>query len=235
MRRFASRMSYTEFVGSRTATVDKHAWIVGQCSGKDVLDVGCADHAATFATDASLPWLHRDIKAVANSVLGVDILPETVQELRSLGFNVVQADVETLDLGQTFDVIVAGDLIEHLGRPASFLERARSHLAPSGRLVLTTPNPFSIEQSLMGLVRRTTMVNQEHLSWFDPQTLWALAEHCRYDVVEFAWLETRFQYFRKRNRLANRILHPLAGFIMEHRPLLRRDFGVVLQVAGPDE
>ena len=35
--------------------------------------------------------------------------------LKAQGFHVISADAECFDLGRTFDVIVAGDIIEHLG------------------------------------------------------------------------------------------------------------------------
>src|SRR5207253_10239263 len=41
---------------------------------------------------------------------------------------------------RSFDVVICGDLIEHLRDPERFLVRVRPLLRPGGRLVLTTPN-----------------------------------------------------------------------------------------------
>jgi 2-polyprenyl-3-methyl-5-hydroxy-6-metoxy-1,4-benzoquinol methylase len=51
---------------------------------------------------------------VSKKVVGVDIQKEDVERLRKLGYEVVWGDVTTINLGKKFDVIVAGELIEHL-------------------------------------------------------------------------------------------------------------------------
>ncbi len=55
----------------------------------------------------------------------------------------VQADVETMDLGETYDVIVAGDIIEHLSNPGRFLGAVSRHLNKEGVFLVTTPNPVT--------------------------------------------------------------------------------------------
>lgn len=43
--------------------------------------------------------------------------------------------------GRAFDTVVGLAIIEHLADPIGFLKEMRSFLAPSGKVVLTTPNP----------------------------------------------------------------------------------------------
>jgi 2-polyprenyl-3-methyl-5-hydroxy-6-metoxy-1,4-benzoquinol methylase len=43
--------------------------------------------------------------------------------------------------GAPFDTIVALAVVEHLPDPAAFLTSIKRHLAPAGKIVLTTPNP----------------------------------------------------------------------------------------------
>lgn len=57
------------------------------------------------------------------------------------GLFLVPEDVESRLAGRQFDTIVGLALIEHLPDPKNFLKQAKSLLAPSGRVVLTTPNP----------------------------------------------------------------------------------------------
>src|ERR1035438_4319818 len=78
---------------------------------KSVLGVGCVAHSAS--EEASEFWVHGHLVRHAKSVLGIDILPEDVEELQRHGYNMVCADAMSDDLGQKFDVIVAGRSEEH--------------------------------------------------------------------------------------------------------------------------
>lgn len=110
------------------------------CKGKRVLDVGCAGEETPYGHPL---WLHGHICEVASSVLGIDNDPRSVAQIRRAGYNVVRADAEDFDLGEHFEVIVAGELIEHLSNPGKFLASAARHLSKRGKLVLTTPNLHS--------------------------------------------------------------------------------------------
>ncbi len=159
----------------RSATlVDNRAeYLARLATGRKVLDVGVVAHTPEAYQDPS--WLHRLIAAAAASCLGCDVLPEQVEVLRSLGFNVVCHDVTTAPLNQVFDMIIAGEVIEHLDRPGPFFESCAKMLARDGKLVLTTPNPFFVTYALKGLLRGQPLVDSvDHVAWYDPATLYEL-------------------------------------------------------------
>jgi hypothetical protein len=54
------------------------------------------------------------------------------------------ADAQDFGLDQNFNTVVAGEVIEHLEDPGRFLACARQHLAPGGRIVLSTAQPFAL-------------------------------------------------------------------------------------------
>ncbi len=137
--------------------------------GKKVLDVGCVDHRS--ANEQGEEWLHRVIREQASELVGLDFEADEVRKLIERGYNIVHGDAEVKDLGQTFDVVVAGELIEHLENPGLFLRNMRKHLVPGGELILTTPNPFYPKRLAEILVGRQAQVNPQHVSWFCPQTL----------------------------------------------------------------
>ena len=101
-----------------------------------VLDVGFAlrDHAEGNV------WLHELLCQKARRVVGVDRIIPGVAETNN--YNIVTADAESMKLNEKFDLIIAGELIEHLSNPGLFLEGARKHLKEGGRLILTSPNPW---------------------------------------------------------------------------------------------
>ncbi len=109
---------------------------------KNVLDVGVVDHL--IGQQHSPTWLHGAITKVANKTLGVDILPEAVETLQKEGYNVRLLDITKEALDEKFDLIVVGEVIEHLGNLGGLFENASKMLTPSGRLILTTPNPYYI-------------------------------------------------------------------------------------------
>ena len=163
--------------------------------GKSVLDLGCVDHDLKQLQGS---WLHRELVNSAKDILGVDYLPEAIQELKKLGFNVECQNVEELNLGRTFEVVVAGEIIEHLSNPGRFLEGIHRHLKDDGLFILTTPNPFSIAQFFKILKRNKIKVNADHTTWFDPQTIQVLLEKNHFKVKQIYWLDD-FKRFRIRS------------------------------------
>jgi len=145
-------------------------WIAKEIKLTDhVLDLGCAHHDVGRAIERGV-WLHAHLAELTDSLLGVDMLESDVDRMRGMGYRAVCADVETMDLGQTFNVIVAGELIEHLSNPGLFLDRAREHLVGGGKLILSTPYPWSFV-CFVGTLIRHLPINEQHTAWFDPVTL----------------------------------------------------------------
>jgi 2-polyprenyl-3-methyl-5-hydroxy-6-metoxy-1,4-benzoquinol methylase len=140
-------------------------FIAGLARGKRVLDVGCVAHEAE--AEQQDYWLHRIIAQTAVSVMGLDILEKEVELLRQRGYHMVGGNACTVDLSKTFELIVAGEFIEHVDAPGEFLQNMKRHLAPDGRLVLTTPNAFfalHFAESIFASPYRRW--NQEHVCWY---------------------------------------------------------------------
>lgn len=152
--------------------------------GPKVLDVGCTGHVVEIDSPV---WLHRRLREVFPSVAGIDISTENVNLLRKHGFRDVHVQsAESFELGEKFDTIVAGELIEHLANPGLFLRQARAHLKPGGRLVLTTPNPFSLLFISYALSRfPKTCENLQHTCWFCPQTIKELVGRYQLRIEHF--------------------------------------------------
>lgn len=162
--------------------------ILTRVRGPRVLDAGCA---SGHVRPDSERWLHGRLADAFAGVVGFDRERGRVAEIEAAGYGpAFVADAETFALAARFDTIVAGELIEHLTDPAAFLKRAREHLAPGGRIVLTTPYPFSLFAFLYALVKfPRTCENEEHARWFCPDTLTELVERCGLRVVEWTLVE----------------------------------------------
>lgn len=108
-----------------------------------------------------------------------------VPRLRAEGYDVRLGNAETLELGEGFDTVVAGEVIEHLANPGLFLERVKAHLKPGGRVVLSTPVPFGLLHLLYAWRKWPKKCsNPKHTLWLWPSTLGELAGRAGLSVVE---------------------------------------------------
>ena len=167
-------------------TNSKFGKILEHCKGKDVLDCGCVGSEITDISGMALTS-HYQIASVARRCVGVDINGVEASKRRGMGFDVRQANVEDMDLGERFDVVVAADLIEHLSNAGAFLDRARAHLRPGGVICLVTPNAWGANPVLKALAGLETQVNPEHTCWYDPVTLRQLLVRHGFEPIEYYW------------------------------------------------
>lgn len=168
-------MAHTPLPRSR---VERTEFILDFCRGKDVLHLGCADHPYTEERLDTGSWLHGRLSNVARTCLGVDLNGAAVAWLHDHhGIdNVVQGDAEELDRLEAgpFDVIVAGELIEHLSSPGRFLASARGALRPGGKLVITTTNAFCFRRFIR-IPFGVESIHPDHVYYFSHTTLRGLA------------------------------------------------------------
>lgn len=179
--------------GSEEATDfsdDKIRFITERCSKKRVLDLGCVDHHEVNA--ASRFWLHKAICAVSDDVTGLDYYGPGVDKLNSQGYSVVHADAQTFKFTEPFDVVVAGDLIEHLPNLEGLFTSVFDATVSGGSFVISTPNPWCWKYSMYHLVKgKMTPVNREHVSWFCHQTLENLGKRFGFKVAAVSFCSRR--------------------------------------------
>ena len=103
-------------------------------SNKRVLDVGC-----------DTGYLGVTLKALGSTVTGLEVDPVTAEEAAKHLDRVVVADLENVELSDLvgesgYDVVVFGDVLEHLRDPLPVLRSARRLLTPGGSVIISTPN-----------------------------------------------------------------------------------------------
>jgi SAM-dependent methyltransferase len=145
-----------------------------------VLDVGC-----------STGYLAQRLVERGAVVVGIESDERAAAEARGVCEDVLVGDVETMALPfpeRFFDVVLCGDLIEHLRDPERFLARARPLLRPGGKLVLTTPNVANWAMRLGLLAGRWRytdrgILDRTHLHLFTKKTLEEMLVRAGYRVV----------------------------------------------------
>lgn len=132
-------------------------------TNKKVLDVGCGGGI-----------IGSQIGMTGNSVYGVDISLSNVKKARSKGIKAKQCNIEndTIPFKTKFDIIVAGEIIEHVFDTENFLKKLRRKLNKDGDLIITTPNAAAFGRRLLLLIGRNP-----HL---EPSADTKYAGHVRY-------------------------------------------------------
>lgn len=180
--------------------VDVLGFVEAQVRGKRVLDVGVVSHSARYFEQPG--WRHGRISRAAAYCLGVDILALLVAELNQRGFNVRCVDATSdADLGERFEVVFAGDVIEHVDNAVALLRFAARHLAPGARVYVTTPNPFSRKFFRQFRRERGMVTNLDHVAWISPTMAMELGRR--------AGLRLEAYHLAKRYAGLNRALHRL--------------------------
>ena len=112
-----------------------HAFLVEMVgANKRVLDIGC-----------DTGYLGEALNALGNETVGFEANAATAEVARTKMSRVEIGDVETTNLIElfgrgSFEVIVFGDVLEHLRDPLRVLRQARPLLAPGGSVLISTPN-----------------------------------------------------------------------------------------------
>ena len=153
--------------------IDRDESIVALCAGKTVLHVGAAD--APFDLDKGLKGelLHQKIQSVAARVVGVDIDRDAISALRSVGIDdIIEADICDGDRmpGESFDVVLCCDVIEHVSTPGPLLAGCRRHMRSDSELVVSTINATALKPALRALGNREA-VHFDHVAYFSFATL----------------------------------------------------------------
>ncbi len=121
-------------------------------SGERVLDVGCLGGALL------------EPAARRCTVVGLDVIPQALRQARERGLHPVLADASTgLPFrAQAFDLVHAGEVLEHVFDPLALLRELHRVTHLGGRLIGTVPNVANLGDRLRVLVGRAPAVLGPH-------------------------------------------------------------------------
>ena len=193
---------------------DRVFYLMHSAAGLEVLDVGCTGKKGDGRIPDVTTTLHQSLKPVCKSLVGVDNDESGIKLMEREGFKVICCDITLMNLQRTFDLIIAGEIIEHLSNPGLALKNLGKHLNQTGRLVLTTSNPFYYRQQSKILRKGHIQVHPEHTAWYDPQTMGVLLNNAGFTVIKGAWLSTRKRW-NLMTLLANRRKYWNPNFLIE--------------------
>jgi SAM-dependent methyltransferase len=167
----------------RRAFLLEHARSGGAEGGRParVLDVGCGEgHLAVELVGAGL------------QVVGIDVAEEPLRRARArhpaLDLRLVPAEGPWSLADASFDVVWAGETIEHVADTAGWLSEVRRVLRSGGSLLLSTPAHGRLTMLGLALFRRRFEAHfdprADHLRFYTPRTLTGLLEDFGFQDVE---------------------------------------------------
>jgi len=154
----------------KSTVIDREASILKHCEGKHVLEFGASGK------------LTHDIQEIAANYCGVN---------RVTGPRVIAWDLDDFTpwpLNVTSfepDIIVAGEVIEHLTNPGLFLDRVRTYFT-GVPVIITTPNCFALAAT-RHMEDGVENVNIDHVAWYSYTTLKTLLTRYGFAIEAFHW------------------------------------------------
>jgi hypothetical protein len=166
-------------VKERFDLVQRVDFIKNVCRGRKVLHLGCTNYPYTNEAIENQMLLHFELERIAGELYGCDFDREGLDIIEKAGAkNLFRADLERLDeveLDDTFDVIVGGEMIEHLSNPGLFLRGVKRFMDRETKLVITTVNAYCAMRFLIYGLRgkggRNEPVHPDHVSYYSFKTL----------------------------------------------------------------
>ena len=157
---------------------------------KDVLDVGSLGQSNEYC-------LWNVICDHCKSITGVD-LPDAAHVAENMFFinkeslshkedqRIIYGNIENISIDKKFDVVTAGDIIEHVSNQGLFLDNIYKHLHSNGKLIITTPNAKWPTVFLKP--------NSTHTFWHDRYTLSTILLRHNFKITYF-----RYYYGNKKH------------------------------------
>lgn len=174
----------------------RHDWVLSKIKPSDtVLHVGAAgnDWELDMRWSETIP-LHHKIWQKAKKTIAVDISHKGISELRERGYEAYEWDVE-FSVGLIpwspieFDVIVVGEVIEHLTNFGDAIDNLNGFLSDDGKMVFTTPNMLGFWSFVTYGILGKHETHEEHVCGFKSDFINNLAERHGLDVDEITYAD----------------------------------------------
>jgi 2-polyprenyl-3-methyl-5-hydroxy-6-metoxy-1,4-benzoquinol methylase len=124
-----------------------------------VLDVGCGSGEALVVAQRR-GW----------RVLGVELVEASAARARARGVDVFTGTLDDLPTTESFDVVMAAHVLEHMFEPVRFLQQLADRARPAGLVAVEVPNWNHRHRRAQGAAWEQ-LRPLEHVSHFTPRTL----------------------------------------------------------------
>ena len=200
-------------MGKKFESIQRTDFFKESCREKRVLHLGCTSSPYTEISIEKEMLLHFELEKIAGELHGIDHDKDGLEILRKNGAkDIFWADLENLDqleMDQTFDVIVAGDMIEHLSNPGLFLDGIQRFMNGETKLIITTVNAYCAVRFAIYVLRgkggRREPVHPDHVAYYSYRTLNLIVARANLEVHDFYFYDVGNEYRPTNNKIANLI------------------------------
>lgn len=165
---------YNEFEYRR----NRNEVICELCRDRKVLHVGAADAPYTRQKLKDGLLLHKQLMGITDEIYGIDNDTEAIAILKDHGISTVH-EFDMDHLGDIFfspEVIVMGELIEHLQNLKVAFSNIKKVMTADTKLIISTPNMLYVFQFLNAFLRHKEGIHDDHKAGFTYATLRHLLE-----------------------------------------------------------
>ncbi len=171
--------------------VDRVAYLEEAVRAKRAVHVGFVDSGCWQYHTQFDRWLHAHLDRSAAELVGLDLDQLGVDEARRRGYEAHQVDcsdaaaVQALGI-EAAQVVIAGEIIEHLDNSGDFLDGLHSLVGPGGELVVTTPNSSGLMNAVSAALAGYEVNHPDHVTLYSCFTLCNLLERHGWVVEDVA-------------------------------------------------
>ena len=179
-------------------SVIREEYLLEISKGKNVLHVGFLDSPFSEERIHSGDLLHLKLRDVANQLYGIDTDRVSLDRYRRLtgdhenSVGDIQNGMQDGMSGNAYDLVLAPEILEHLGNPAGALANLKRLCVTGGgaKLCVTVPNAY-YTGSFLRAMDGDEIVHPEHYYYFSPATLRKLLRDTGFAVLEMALYGSR--------------------------------------------
>jgi O-antigen biosynthesis protein len=150
---------------------------------KKVLEIG-----------TSTGYVTKILQERQNEVVGIEKDPEAAQRAEKYCIRMITGDIETIDLDKalnpySFDVILCGDVLEHLINPLETVKKMRKFLKKDGYLVVSLPH-FCHGDVILNILNGdfrytdTGLLDRTHLHFFGLKNIYTFFSDAGYQISD---------------------------------------------------
>ena len=178
-------------------------------TGKKILDLGCRDGVIT------------KYFVEGNNVTGVDIDSAALESIqKNFGIKTTHLDVQLENWPiqpESFDIVVAGELLEHVYFPAKVIAKVSRILKFGGLFVGSVPNAFALKNRikyLFAVKSGTPLEDPMHINQFSWQELRSILNR---NFTEVKLYPLGKKYFGLAEKFPALLSHSIAFYAKQYR------------------
>ena len=135
----------------------------GYTSGMNLFEIGIGASECMLAA-----------REIGYDVFGIDVIERHVEDAKKLyGLDAETADFNDFETDRKWDVIIMGDVLEHVNDPVKAVEKVSAILKDDGAVWISTPTFESAFSAVVG--HADPMLRQQyHLNYFSRESLYTL-------------------------------------------------------------